>query len=708
MAMLLAVCGLSPVLVTPAAAGAQTWNDPRTLALVEQATQRRARQIADTALSSYRATAHGYLTFLAQLGEGFTEPPKIVKADELALEVYWQAPNLSKQWIVGRRDTLLLPTDINYHRDHLGIVQNNFPSIIRLGEGDEVRDVPHPLSAAGLTEYDFAIRDSLRIQLGPRTLDVYEVLVRPKNPQAPRAVGAVYIDRESGEVVRMALSFTRSALIDKDLEDVSVVLENGLIDGFWLPRRQEIEIRRTGTWLDYPARGIIRGRWEICCYQVNVPLPQGLFAGPEIQLAPRGRTQQIPFVGQILDSLPPDVRAVTDADVAKVQEEARALVRAQALARSRTLSLSARNASDVVRVNRVEGLAVGTGLTRKLGFGFSATGRARYGFDDRVLKGIGEIGFRRASGAGASISGYREYRDASDEMETSLLKNSIAAQEFGSDYTDPFGVRGFALKAQTGALNGWSIAFEGAVERDESLSVNARPASGRYEPTLAAWELREARFGVAVERPTWLTVGGIEAQLRLKADGIGYKPADSAEYRNMLRLSARANFERPFGTNRLVAHSVVGAAFGDDALPPQHLVFLGGPTTGPGYDFHEFVGRAGASQRVELRFPAPFPSFKLGRYGRTPASITVAPFVSAIWIHDRTLVRDAKVLALASPSFVARPPVALFALPDGWFPSVGIGALTFFDVLRIDVARGLRNGRWTFSIDAGREFWSIL
>ena len=59
--------------------------------------------------------------------KGFPTPPKIVKADELELEVYWHAPNLSKQRIVGRRDTLLLPTDIAYHRDHLGIVQNNFP-----------------------------------------------------------------------------------------------------------------------------------------------------------------------------------------------------------------------------------------------------------------------------------------------------------------------------------------------------------------------------------------------------------------------------------------------------------------------------------------------------------------------------------------------------------------------------------------------------
>ena len=119
-------------------------------ALVERATARRAQQLADTGLKDYKAVAHGYVTFLAQVGEGLAEPPKVVKADELVNEVYWRAPNLSKQRILGRRDTLLLPTDIAYHRDHLGIVQNNFPAIIRLGEGDEVRDVPHPLSPAGL------------------------------------------------------------------------------------------------------------------------------------------------------------------------------------------------------------------------------------------------------------------------------------------------------------------------------------------------------------------------------------------------------------------------------------------------------------------------------------------------------------------------------------------------------------------------------
>jgi hypothetical protein len=44
----------------------------------------------------------------------------------------------------------------------------------------------------------------------------------------------------------------------------------------------------------------------------------------------------------------------------------------------------------------------------------------------------------------------------------------------------------------------------------------------------------------------------------------------------------------------------------------------------------------------------------------------------------------------------------------GWYPSVGVGLLTLFDLLRFDVAKGFRDGRWAFSVDVIRDFWSIL
>ena len=137
MRLLLAVALLVPL----EGLSAQAWNSDAALALARRAIERRDRMVSDTALRDYKAQAHGFLFFLGQFGEGLTEPPRLVKADQLELEVYWKAPALSKQRIVGWRDRADLPTDIVYHRDHLGIIANNFGAAIRLGEGDEVRDV---------------------------------------------------------------------------------------------------------------------------------------------------------------------------------------------------------------------------------------------------------------------------------------------------------------------------------------------------------------------------------------------------------------------------------------------------------------------------------------------------------------------------------------------------------------------------------------
>ena len=674
-------------------AAAQEWNDPRTRALVTLATERRAQQLADTGLADYRAIARGYLTFLAQVGEGFTEPPRIVKADQLALEVYWRAPGLSKQRIIGRRDTLLLPTDINYHRDHLGIIQNNFPEIIRLGDGDEVQDVPHPLSPSGLREYDFSIRDSIRIRLPDRTIDVYEVRVRPKDDAQPRAIGAVYIDREEGQVVRMAFSFTRVALKDEQLDDVSVVLENALTGGrFWLPSRQEIEIRRSGTWLDYPARGIIRGRWEIGGYELNQGFPERAFAGPEIVMAPRRDVQAYPWEGRVLDSLPPDVRAVTDEDVERVQDEARALVRGQALARARRPSIAARGISELVRVNRVEGLAIGFGLGRRVGGGVTAAGAGRWGFADEVAKGRLRVSYERATGARADLAVYRDFRDAGDVRERSLIVNSFAAQEFGSDFTDPYDARGFAagIELPLGRLR-WRL--EAGREWQQALDVNARPASGEYEPTIPALKRRTTFAALQLNRPTELSFFGTElragATLRMSTDA-PWGPGSGLESDEpRFRGSMSAEIERPFGRHRLVlATTAAAVSTSGGVVPPQDLVYFGGPLTGPGYDFHSLVGARGVSQRIEWRLPVPFVSIPLGRFGRAPGGATLAPFVHGVQISGR--------------------PAELGPGPNGFHPAGGLGFLTLFDLLRFDVAHGFRDGGWTFSVDVSRDFWPVL
>ena len=686
---------------------AQTvWNDSTTRALVELATRLRAAQLADTGLTDYKAEAHGYLTFLAQVGQGFVEPPRIVKADELALEVYWRAPNLSKQRIVGRRDTLLLPTDIAYHRDHLGIVQNNFPAIIRLGDGDEVRDVPHPLSRNGLALYDFAIADSLRILLPGRQVNVYEVRVRPKDDRQPRVVGAVYIDRDAGQVVRMALSFTRAALLDTQLEDVSIVLENRLVEGrFWLPSRQEIEIRRTGTWLDYPVRGIIRGRWEIGDYAINQGLPYSMFgSGAEIVQAPaEEQRRHVWSTPRVLDSLPPDVRVTTDADVRRVQEEARALVRARALQRTRTVALSARGISDFVRFDRVEGLALGGGLTQRLGAGLSIAGRARYGLDDHATKWQARLGWQNGSGTSVSAFAQRDFRELGDEAERSRAVNSLAAQEFASDYTDPYEIESVGIAFEHAPVGEPLWRIEAAYESMRTLAANATPVSGRLLGLVDVSPNRYARLSLRRERPTSLWLLGTELRtaielrtLRAESEPLACTATHCFPRFTTLRGSFSADLERPIGRQRIVLHTIAGAAGGRaDVIPASELFYFGGPMSAPGYEFHQLVGRAGLSQRVEWRLPVPFIALPLGRFGKVPASATLAPYAQVVAIGG-------------APIAVSRNGIPFASTVPGGYPAVGVGLLTFFDLVRFDVSRGLRQGRWLFSFDVNPEFWSVL
>jgi hypothetical protein len=163
-----------------------------------------------------------------------------------------------------------------------------------------------------------------------------------------------------------------------------------------------------------------------------------------------------------------------------------------------------------------------------------------------------------------------------------------------------------------------------------------------------------------------------------------------------LRGAFVADLERPIGPHRLVLHTIAGAATSlRDTLPAQELFYFGGPVSGPGYEFHQLIGRAGVSQRVEWRSPIPFFALPLGRFGRVPGSATLAPYAQAVLIDGR-----------AGPVYRGGAPVTL--LPGGAYLSLGAGLLTFFDLVRFDVSRGLRDGRWLFSFDVNPEFWSVL
>jgi hypothetical protein len=141
---------------------------------------------------------------------------------------------------------------------------------------------------------------------------------------------------------------------------------------------------------------------------------------------------------------------------------------------------------------------------------------------------------------------------------------------------------------------------------------------------------------------------------------------------------------RPVATGTLVTRTIAAGLSGGSSPPPQRLVRLGGPVTGPGFAYHQFSGRAALSQRLEWQRAIPFVPMRFGRFGKVPSTLTLAPFAVALWVDGQDRAAH------------------------GWHGAVGLGVLAFFDQLRVDVARGGRNGRWTLSVDVSQALWPIM
>ena len=682
------------------------WKDPGADSLITRAVLLRSLQLADSTLLSYHATAHGFLAFLAQLGEGQIIPPKVVQSEELALSLSWWQPGSSAQQLIGRRDTTLLPAEVGYYRDRYAVVLDNLPDRIRLGDGYDVADVPHPLSIDAATRYEYRRDDGFHINLvGGRKITVDRVEFRPRDPSKPSAVGSVYLDHETGAVVRLSMTFTRAAILDKRIETLVVTLENSLVrERYWLPHSQEVEVSRSSTWFDLPVRGIVRGRWEISGYDINEKTPTATMALPRWSSKSRAELQAYKFEGTVASVLPPEMRLAGDDDVAAARQMAEQAVRASALTRHRNSAAFGRGISDLARFSRTEGLAAGFGVSRHWGEAWQTTLRARYGFSDHEVKGRITLGRAPALGGPPTIEVFaeREYRDVA-MPERSGVSNSLHAL-FGSDFTTQVDTRALGFQYRHSSRSPFT--WRAAAESDDPLYVYAKPLVRTFAPTVPAWTLQGARAEVRgggssfaqsnpLTRRLWsfsLAAGAYRGDSSYRQlaylDSVGALARDWSTKPVVARFLGEVTFERAFTRERiLVLRTNGGVAVGND-LPPQWLVFAGGPYSAPGYAWSSLAGKAVISQRVEFRQPFPGPIIPLGKYGRAPGRIVLAPYLQAT------------ALGGANPT--------ISASKNGVYPSVGLGALLFFDLLRLDVAHDLRHRRWSFGVDIDRGFWGVM
>lgn len=649
------------------------WNSPEVRELISRARAMRQAVVVDDSMRSYQADARGYVYFF--LDRAGSEETNLVKTDQIALEVYWKAPDSTRQRIVGLRDEASLPTNINYHLDHLTVVQDDYADLIRLGDGDEVAAVIHPVAPGSDRVYEFRIADSLMISFpGPREpVRVYEIEVRPRDFTRPGFVGTVFIDVATAAIVRMNFSFTPASYVDDYLDYIRISLDNSLWDGrFWLPYEQRVELRREVPWFDFPAGTVIRGRWEIRNYRFNEPLPGFLFQQRSVTALPEEQRRSFPF-GE-------DLHAQVDEEgLGPVPELDEVRAQAARIAGEQLLGGLARNrpwvpnASFGFRHNRAEGTALGLGWAWRPRDDLRLAGAGGWAFG--ADHAYGTLRVSRSVGWNLSATGYlRAPTDLNPGPVVAGATNTVAGLIGERDYTDLH----FRSGAQiTASPPGTGITGRLFAERHRN------PNAARFgRSTLAIDEGRQ--FGVGLDASRSWALGGSALPLtgEVRAQVAHFQPVglDAGDY-TYGTLDAALGWTAQSLVNQVEGRVRLEGGWTSAAAPTQTLTLLGGRGTLLGYEFRAFAGDRWARFHVEGFHLLDTPWLSLGAFGS----------VGATWLRPGSAPTswDVRTTGLAR-----------------W--SAGFSARWFWDILRTDLGRGLNGGGWEFQASVHPRFWDWM
>ena len=278
--------------------------------------------------------------------------------------------------------------------------------------------------------------------------------------------------------------------------------------------------------------------------------------------------------------------------------------------------------SDLARVNRVQGLALGFGAVLGIrGSRIQLRPRIGYGTSDHRITG----GLAVHAGTGAtqlSLGAARQVRDLADLPVISPALNSLLSQEAGDDYGDYVLLNSVTAGVRHRVSGRTSLSLEVGVEESRSVGVSSSPANGRYRPNppLGAGTFRVVR--AAVERAS----GGIAVRQDLQGRLALEAGEGAGEY---LRATVEGRWLRSAGPGQLLSRAYLGV--GTDRLPAYRSFVLGGRGTLVGEPFRAYGGRAAALAQVEWRFEVPFPAISMGSFASTGRHLTVAPFLAAGW-----------------------------------------------------------------------------
>ena len=655
------------------------FDDSATLALVRLARDHRRLPPSRGAFPAYKASAEGHVYFFLDRDDGGEPIP--MRVDQVVVDLYQDSTGRRHQDIRGLRKRELLPIrDFRYYIDRLTAVQNGFGDLIEIGEGLDVRDVPHPLGSDGESHYRYRTVNSVSFSLQglAAPIRVREVEVRPRREDRPAFVGSVFLEEATGALASMRFSFTPASYVDPRVDRVTVRLEHQRWEGdLWLPHRQVVEVRRETPEFDLPVGSVIRATLKVTDYEFDPDLPPWRFRGVPVTQVSYGTADSTVFEAGLMDGMAEE--GLSPVSLETIEDEARRVVRRQVESGLPRLRLYTDRFSSLLRANRAEGVRVGLGASYSPRPALRVDGRAGFAIGSRTpgatMRGRWTTA---AASATTTLELYTgQLRDTGPRPGASGPVNTLSTLFRNLDYTDPHfatGVR-LALERRLGELASFEIG--GAVEEHSGV-VDAWSAG--WGPDALSRPLRAPEEGVyarvrgALVR-RWGGLGG------WSAEGVAAGTVGRWEGRGNASLTVR--LEGRAASEDLARHARLsleaGAAWG--RTPPQLLFLLGGRGTLPGHGYRVWGGSRFVLVRGERAFQ-------------------VAPG----WVTGRLLGGVGAVGSTPDP------------MARGWGvgPSpgargyLGAGVALFHDLLRLDGAWGVPGGSFEMVLSLDPRLWPYL
>ena len=727
-------------LATPAAA--QSYRSPALAALVADAA---ARNRYPRDLHAYRAEVETEITLIIRRADG-TEA--VGSVEQVASELRWRRTGVVDQRVQGHRMQQvgvnismltgfrvgwLNPTLYgNRLRTRQRLATDSAPPSDSAPSGTRRRQriapadtapVVHPLADDRDAWYTYDGGDTLVVvQAGARAFPIVRVTVAPREGLTAAGSlfrGEMHIDASRGTLVRLrgvfepvgAATQRSVGLVARVMSSVVqgvafIDYENAERDErFWLPTTQRIELQAAAPGVT-EGRAVFRIVSRFRDVQVNDTLldttlvaqadSQWRGARPRLSYAPddslrafaRWRTE----LGALSEGLHADDFDAVGPDRWRATGAPR-------------LDVGVPVASDLLHINRVEGLFTGFGARLAL----------RDASPGTVLRAVG--GYAWSEGA---VRGRVEMQR--DRGPWRLLARAGRSLDITNDFRNPLD-SGSAL----GPLTGF----------DEYDYVDRRFAGLQLQRTIGARELVwRVESGVAHDAGTparldKAPLGGTAFRLNRAVDEGGYwrnaitlawRPDGSAEFLrpgwsgrlyaeqgvgelDFVRLEARLTARRQLGPFTSVSRADAGLLLGG-SLPTQQLFELGRSQGLPGYEYKAFAGTQAVLARSLLLWTGPWwtaptrlgnlvlPPFAPGASVGIQSGVTSAPGAAA-----RAAVQ--RLGAVADSAGVLGP---VSRASNGWRSSVSAGLRFFSGALFVGGAQALDRGeRWRWLVTVGQQ-----